>query len=150
MRAVDGVPSSLALTQSPLTSLGKPPDHQSPLGFGRSDAEGGTAPGGGGTLCKTRLSSGLCIHIELQRQRPVGGSRIYYFSGGKGMATNVGLTLAVTSSSSAAFRVSLSHHCRLHPSHLRCFPWGEGASPISVEPRGLVFRQPNLSKSHQK
>lgn len=51
------------------------------------------------------------------------------------MATSVGLAVEVTSSGSAAFQVSLSHHCRLHPSHLRCFLWGEGASPVSVEPR---------------
>lgn len=61
------------------------------------------------------------------------GSRIYYFSGGKETASNIGLAIVVTSSSSAAFQVSLSYRCRLHPSHLRCFPEGEGASPVSVE-----------------
>lgn len=53
-------------------------------------------------------------------------SRNRYFSGGKGMAATTGLAVVGPSSSSAPLQVSLSH--------LRCFPWREGASPISVEP----------------
>lgn len=51
------------------------------------------------------------------------------------MAANAGLAVAGHLAQLSSFQVSPSHHCRLHPSHLRCLPGGEGASPVSVEPR---------------
>lgn len=121
-------------TQSPLTSVGKSPDHQSPSGEATL-RERSTRERVLRALRKTRLSGGLCIHRTGEAKSRSWGAGFVIFQGEKQWQPPPVLLWLVTSCSSAAFRVSPSRHCRLRRSHPRCLPWGGGASPVSVEPQ---------------
>ena len=133
-----------------LTSVGKLPDDQSPLGFRHADAEGITVRGGSCTLRETTLSVSLCTQVELERQRLVDGEQDFLLFRRKGNGYRC----------RSRYNEHLEQLSCLSGLPLPSLPATGGSSSLPSEMLSLgegylsgcgasegAFRQPNFSKS---